>query len=199
MTNEQEKENMKKHKLGFDIDGTITCPAAIVPYLNKAFGLQLTLADLTDYDLLKVVDIPEREFTNWYAKKEAEIFTFSPIAEGAKDILLQWGREHELIFISARGKEVLDVTKEWFIRNGIRYDHIELIGSHKKIESASKHGVEIFFEDRYENAIEISEVCRIPVILFDTPYNQGSLPNYVKRVYSWKEAQKTVEDWFCWT
>ena len=199
MTNEQEKNDMNKHKLGFDIDGTITCPAAIVPYLNKAFGLQLTLANLTDYDLLKVVDIPEKEFTDWYTKKEAEIYTFSPIAEGAKDLLLRWGRKHELIFISARGKEVLDVTKEWFIRNGIPYDHIELIGSHEKIESARKHGVEIFFEDRYENAIEISEVCHIPVILFDTPYNQGPLPNRVIRVSNWKEAEKKVEEWFRWT
>lgn len=190
---------MKKKKLGFDIDGTITCPAAIVPYLNEAFGLQLTLSDLTDYDLLKVVDIPEKEFTDWYTKKEAEIFTFSPITEGAKDILQQWGKEHELIFISARGKEVLDVTKEWFIKNGIRYDHIELIGSHEKIESARKLGVEIFFEDKYENAIEISEACRIPVILFDTPYNQGSLPNRVIRVFNWKDAQKRVEEWFHWT
>lgn len=190
---------MKKRKLGFDIDGTITCPAAIVPYLNEAFQLQLTLKDLTDYDLLKVVDVPEKVFTEWYVKKEAEIFTCSPIAEGAKEILLQWGREHELIFISARGENVLDVTKDWFVTNGIRYDHIELIGSHEKIESARKLGVEMFFEDRYENAIEISEECRIPVLLFDTPYNQGSLPNRVKRVFSWKEAQEWVEEWFHWT
>jgi uncharacterized HAD superfamily protein len=189
------KYNMKKRKLGFDIDGTVTCPAAIVPFINEAFHLQLTLENLTDYDLLKVVDVPEKDFTDWYEKKEAEIFTFSPLAEGAKEALLKWGTDHELIFISARGENVLDVTKEWFISHGIRYDHIELIGSHEKVESVNKYGVEIFFEDKYENAIEIQEKCQIPVLLFDTPYNQGSLPNGVKRVFSWKEARNWVEEW----
>lgn len=190
------KYYMKKRKLGFDIDGTITCPAAIVPFLNEAFQLQLTLDDLTDYDLLKVVDIPEKEFTDWYDKKEADIFTLSPLATGARELLLEWGKQHELIFISARGENVLEVTKEWFINHGIRYDHLELIGSHEKVEAAKKYGVEIFFEDKYENAIEIAIKCHIPVLLFDTPYNQGSLPNEVKRVSSWKEANNWVQKWF---
>jgi uncharacterized protein len=194
--NEMGKYYMKKRTLGFDIDGTITCPAAIVPFINEAFQLQLSLADLTDYDLLKVVNVPEKEFTNWYEQKEADIFTMSPLAMGAKEVLLEWGKHHELIFISARGENVLEVTKEWFINHGIGYDHLELIGSHEKVEAAKKYGVEIFFEDKYENAIEIAKKCHIPVLLFDTPYNQGSLPNEVKRVFSWKEANNWVEKWF---
>lgn len=186
----------KKRKLGFDIDGTITCPAAIVPFINEAFQLQLTLSDLTDYDLLKVVDVPDKVFTDWYEEKEADIFTLSPLAMGAKEVLLEWGKHHELIFISARGENVLEVTKEWFITHGISYDHLELIGSHEKVDVAKKYGVEIFFEDKYENAIEIAEKCHIPVLLFDTPYNQGSLPIEVKRVFSWKEATDWVEEWF---
>ncbi len=190
------KYYMKKRKLGFDIDGTITCPAAIVPFINEAFQLQLTLADLTDYDLLKVVDVPAKDFIDWYEQKEADIFTMSPLAMDAKEVLLKWGKHHELIFISARGENVLEVTKEWFINHGISYDHLELIGSHEKVEAAIKNGVEIFFEDKYENAIEIAKKCHIPVLLFDTPYNQGSLPNEVQRVFSWKEAKNWVEKWF---
>jgi hypothetical protein len=55
--------------------------------------------------------------------------------------------------------------------------------------------VEIFFEDKHDNAVMIHEECQIPVILFDTPYNQDPIPNGVIRVNNWREANKWVENW----
>lgn len=38
-------------RFGIDIDGTVTSPDALVPFLNEGFKLQLTLDDITQYDL----------------------------------------------------------------------------------------------------------------------------------------------------
>jgi uncharacterized protein len=75
------------------------------------------------------------------------------------------------------------------------YHHIELIGSHDKISTAKKHGVDIFFEDKHDNAVAISEELSIPVLLFNTPYNQKPLPGGVIRVNDWQEANSWVQTW----
>jgi uncharacterized HAD superfamily protein len=55
--------------------------------------------------------------------------------------------------------------------------------------------VDIFLEDKHDNAVEIHEECKIPVLLFDTPYNREPIPEGVIRVYNWKEACHWVENW----
>ena len=41
----------------------------------------------------------------------------------------------------------------------------------------------------------IHEECNIPVLLFDTPYNQDPIPKGVIRVNNWNEANKWVKNW----
>lgn len=186
---------MMKKRFGIDIDGTVTRPEAMVPYLNEAFNLNITLNDIKQYDLTHLVTISEEQFADWFYENEPIIYKESPIAKGAKEALTNWKRKHELYFISARGSHLQQITEEWFLENTLEFDHIELIGSHDKIEAAKKYEVDIFFEDKHDNAVMIHEACEIPVILFDTPYNQEPLPNGVIRVRNWKEAYAWVEDW----
>lgn len=186
---------MMKKRFGIDIDGTVTCPEAMVPYLNEAFNLNITLNDIKQYDLTPLVTISEEQFAHWFYENEPIIYKESPIAKGAKEVLTNWKRKHELYFISARGSHLQQITEEWFLENTLEFDHIELIGSHDKIEAAKKYEVDIFFEDKHDNAVMIHEACGIPVILFDTPYNQEPLPNGVIRVRNWQEANAWVNDW----
>lgn len=184
-----------KKRFGIDIDGTVTCPATMVPYINRSFGLNLTLDDVKQYDLSPLVDITKEEFAKWWLDNEAEIYAQSPIAEGAQITLTEWGKRHELYFISARNTHLVELTKNWFDEHQLRYDHIELIGSHDKIKAAKEHKVDIFLEDKHDNAVTIHEECNIPVILFNTPYNQDPIPDGVIRVNNWSEAKKWVDKW----
>lgn len=184
-----------KKRFGIDIDGTVTCPSSMIPYLNKAFNLNITLDDIKQYDLTPLVDISEKEFSKWFKENEPVIYRESPLAEGAKEILTKWRQDHELYFISARGSHLQQITEEWFLENALEFDHIELIGTHDKIQAAKKFEVDIFLEDKHDNAVMIHEACKIPVILFDTPYNQDPVPNGVIRVSSWQEAYKWVDNW----
>ena len=186
---------MKKLRFGLDIDGTITSPSTFVPYLNESFQLNITLEDIKEYDLYPLVNVPKQEFDQWFIQNEPTIYTASPLAEGANIVLQKWAQEFELYFISARGAHLLEITKKWFIHNGLTFDHIDLIGTHDKISAAKKHKVDIFFEDKHDNAVMIHEACGIPVILFDTPYNRDPIPEGVIRVTNWNEAAEWVNKW----
>lgn len=182
-------------RFGIDIDGTVTCPTSLVPHINKAFELNITLDDLTEYELTECLNIPQDLFYKWFIEAEPAIYSQSPMAQGAKAVLDKWKHIHELYFISARPRTVLDVTERWFTHHELEYHHIELIGSHDKISTAKKHNIELFFEDKHDNAVDISEALDIPVILFDTPYNRKPAPDSVIRVHSWKEADNWVKKW----
>ncbi|WP_066064187.1 5' nucleotidase, NT5C type [Neobacillus soli] len=184
-----------RKRFGIDIDGTVTCPKSIIPFINKAFNMNIRYEDVNQYELTPFVNVSEEVFANWFFENEPIIYEGSAPAKGVVNILNKWKNKHELFFISARGNHLLDVTEKWFAANGITFHHIELIGSHDKVETVKKYGVEIFFEDKHDNAVNIHEECQIPVILFDTPYNQEPIPNGVIRVNNWREANSWVEKW----
>lgn len=185
-----------KKRLGIDIDGTVTCPTSMVTFINKAFNLNLLYEDVNRYELTPFVNVPEADFAKWFVESEPVIYRDSPPAKDAIQILSMWKKKHDLIFISARKPYLLDVTEEWFQRQGLSSHQIELVGSHDKVETVRKQRIDIFFEDKHDNAVMIHNECQIPVILFDTPYNQDPLPNGVIRVKDWREAYNWVENWF---
>ncbi|QTD41682.1 hypothetical protein [Sporosarcina sp. Te-1] len=187
---------MRRFRLGIDIDGTVTCPTSLLPHINERFGCNLGLEDIKEYDLTKAFDVDEVEFYEWYRQAEENIYRTSPAQEYAKDILSNWQETFELFYISARGENVFDCTVEWFQREGIPYDHIELIGSHHKIEAAKQFGVHCFFEDKHDNAVALHEELNIPVFLFDTPYNRLPIPDGVIRVTNWNEADQWMRRLF---
>ncbi|GAA0341334.1 nucleotidase [Bacillus carboniphilus] len=182
-------------RFGIDIDGTVTNPNSLLPHINKAFGSNLKLEDVTQYDLSKVMKVSPEEFHKWFVVAEHDIYSTSPLAQGAKEVLSQWKEQFELYFISARGSEHLEATKKWFDSNELFFHHIELIGTHDKIGAAKKYDVDIFLEDKHDNAVNIHLECGIPVLLFDTPYNREPIPNGVIRVTSWEEANTWVQQW----
>lgn len=183
-------------RLGIDIDGTVTSAEAFVPYLNRSFGLNLTLSDITEYDLTKLLKITQEEFWKWMDEHEPVVYKEAPIAPYAKEVLKEWQEEHHLIYITARRKHLEDLTYSWFDENEISYHHIDLVGSHHKIEAAKQHEVNVFFEDKHDNAVMIAEELQIPVLLFNAPYNQDPVPSNVIRVSNWLEAKKWVNDYW---
>lgn len=187
---------MTKVRFGIDIDGTVTCPTSLLPHINEAFKCNLKLEDIKEYDLTKAFNVDQKEFYDWFKSSEPVIYATSPIQADAKAVLSAWKEKYELYFISARGDNVMDVTLNWFKEQELLYDHIELIGTHNKIETARKHGVHVFFEDKHDNAVEINEELDIPVLLFNTPYNQQSAPKGVIRVNNWIEANEWIEKEF---
>lgn len=44
---------MKEKRFGIDIDGTVTCPTSLIPFINKDFSLNITLDDIKNTIYLK--------------------------------------------------------------------------------------------------------------------------------------------------
>ena len=189
---------MTKPRFGIDIDGTVTCPATLIPHINKQYNVNITLDDVSEYDFLSAFPHPvdRKAFQTWFKENEAYMYEVSEVAKDAKSILHAWRNHYELYYISARGENVSAITENWFKAQDIPYDHIELIGSHDKLAVAKKYEVQAFFEDKHDNAVMLAEELKIPVVLFDTPYNRLSVPNNVVRVYNWQEANQYVTNYF---
>jgi uncharacterized HAD superfamily protein len=186
-------EAVMRIRFGIDIDGTLTCPTTFVPFINKTLNKNITFDDMTQYDLTPLMGLTEKEFWTWMDEMEPIIYKDAPVAQGAKSIVQKWKNDFDLYFISARRNHLLEVTSNWFSNQQIEYDHLELIGSHNKIKAVKEHKIDMFFEDKHDNACDISEECQIPVLLFDTPYNRAPIPENVHRVKNWMEADQKVQ------
>ena len=187
---------MAPYRFGIDIDGTITDPASFIPYINQHFNKSLSLADIQDYDLSIALGITSAEFESWMQTHEPKVYQQSKPAEGALKVLSDWQEHHELYYISARSSSVKEITLNWFKQHGVPYDHIELLGQHNKLKASKKLNVDLFFEDKHDNAVMTAEECNIPVVLIDTPYNRLAVPDRVHRVYTWNEAKSLVDRLF---
>ncbi|SER69327.1 hypothetical protein [Salipaludibacillus aurantiacus] len=187
---------MGKYRFGIDIDGTVTDPATFLPYLNKHFNKDLTIEDIVEYDLTGVLGVSEKELWKWMQVHEPSIYKQADLAKFVKEILEEWKKQYELFYISARPKHVHELTINWFHENTVPYDHIELLGQHNKLEAVKKHQLDLFFEDKHDNACNIAEDAQIPVILMDTPYNQAPVPDNVYRASHWNQAKQIVEKLF---
>lgn len=190
--------NQVKPRFGIDIDGTVTCPSTLIPHINKQYNTNITLADVVEYDFLSAFPYPvdRAEFQAWFSKNEPAMYRVSEAAKHAKDVLNAWHKQFELYYISARGENVLNITYDWFSEQAIPYDNITLIGSHNKVQTAKDFAVDAFFEDKHDNAVMLAEELKIPVILFDTPYNRQPVPQNVFRVTDWLEADRVIQKHF---
>lgn len=184
---------MSSYRIGVDIDGTVTDPATFIPYLNQAFNKNLSFDQITQYHLAPLYGITEEQFLEWFLKSEGLIYAAADPAAGAPEVLKAWKKQHQLIFISARHVNHYQLTLDWFHKHDLPYHCIDLLGSHRKVEKAQEHNVDLFLEDKLDNANELAEELDIPIILFDTPYNQGSSHQRVHRVHHWNEARTIVD------
>lgn len=186
----------KKYSFGIDIDGTVTTPEFLLPYINKAFNTNLILDDITTYDLTRALSVDKREFFDWYKKEELKIYKNPPVQLNAQRILSDWYPNVALNYITAREENSREVTDNWFKTNLLPFDVIDIVGPTDKSLAGRKYNVQLFMEDKHDNAVHLHEELDIPVLLFDAPYNREPIPNGVIRVRNWLEAEQWVKKEF---
>lgn len=103
--------------------------------------------------------------------------------------------------MTAKPDYLREKTQIWLNKHyGDVFKEIHFIGEihanqngHKKSkgELCDEIGVDIFIEDSMANARNIARLHR-PVLLIDSPWNQGELPDNVRRVSGWREVMEIV-------
>ncbi|MCT4796528.1 MAG: hypothetical protein LPJ96_12880 [Exiguobacterium sp.] len=176
--------------IGIDLDGTVTDPQSCFHYMNDALGYTIDYQRATEYELHTYTTMTQHDFWKFMIEHghEEEIYRRSLPHTEVSDVLWHMRKTHRLHYVTARSEAVRSVTEDWIKQQALPLDSLIMTGSHDKVGVVQDLSLDLFMEDRYENAISIHEQTEIPVLLFDAPYNRKPLPHGVKRIASWKEA-----------
>lgn len=183
---------MKNLNICIDIDGTTTTAYDWLDRANIYFEKELEDKDVIHYEIHRVLGISPEEYKEFYEEYKYLIHLENKPRKSAQEVINRLSSRHSIHFVTAREKELEYVTRTWLRHNSINYDSLTLLGSHRKVETARQLQADLFIEDRYENALELSE-AGFKVILMDCNYNRLALPEAIVRVSSWTEIEAIVK------
>lgn len=185
---------MKNFNICIDIDGTITDPYFWLNTANKYFNKNITIDKVTEYPIDKVMGITREEYYGFYNKSKFEMHNEEVrLRENAREIIEELIRLNNIYFVTARDKDLEMLTYSYLNKNNIPYDDVFVLGTHYKVDMAKKLKCDIFIEDCYENALQLSE-NGFKVLLIDTNYNRKPLNKNIIRVFNWNEIYEIIKE-----
>lgn len=178
---------MKFFNICIDIDGTITDPYFWLDSANAYFEKDLQIEDITQYRIDKVMGVTRKEYLDFYNKKRFQLHSEKqPIREDAKEIIQQLIKTNNIYFVTAREKDMEILTHRYLNKHNIPYDGVFVLGTSYKVDAAASLKCDIFIEDCYENALQLSK-NGFKTLLIDTTYNRFPLNKNMTRVFNWNE------------
>ncbi|WP_432401325.1 5' nucleotidase, NT5C type [Wukongibacter sp. M2B1] len=182
---------MTKLNLCVDIDGTITTPYYWLKDGNQYFNTNLKPEDVCEYEIHKVLNVSREEYLRFYDLLGEEIHAKAKLRSRARRILCKLAEYHNIHYVTAREKKMTEVTHWWIDKKKLPVDGIHILGSHYKVDKAKELRCDIFIEDRYENALEISK-AGYKVLLIDCNYNRLPIPKEIVRVKDWDDIYNEI-------
>jgi len=183
-------------KIGIDLDDVLADSLPhYVQAFNRRFGLSIDLADAAWRIFDRFPHISRREAHDFFSELiEDGFFSSRPLLPGAKEAVESLAEEdHRLFIVTGRATRDAATTRDWLDQVGLLrhfeavvHNGMEPVGRYKS-GAASELQLELFIEDELVVARAVAETT-IPVLLFDRPWNQGTLPASVQRVRSWTEV-----------
>lgn len=184
---------MKNLNICIDIDGTITEAYFWLGLCNEYFNKNFTEEQITEYAIHKVLGVEDKEYEKFYEKCKVKMHTEQKLREDAQPVIKELSRLHNIYFVTARDKSLTMLTHGYLRRNEVPYDELFVLGSHYKVEKARELRCDVFIEDSYENAVQLSK-AGFKVLLMDTNYNRKSLNEGIIRVYNWTEINEIINE-----
>jgi uncharacterized HAD superfamily protein len=184
---------MKNLNICIDIDGTITDPYFWLNSVNRYFNKNITINEVTEYEIHKVMGISREEYDDFYNKNKFIIHGEEEyIREDAKKIIRELINNNNIYFVTAREQDLEILTYSYLKKHNIPYDGVFVLGTHYKVDMAKKLNCDIFIEDCYKNALQLSE-NGFKILLIDTNYNRMPLNENITRVSNWNEINKIIK------
>ncbi len=192
------KNKGNRMNIGIDIDDTINRLSDILPQ----YAIKYNEENKIDYEVAinrwgfeEAFGWDEdhiKKFLNQYIKR---CYNEVGIKNEAQEYINKLKEDgNKIIIITARGSQhcgdIYNISKDWFIKQGINIDKLE-VECPQKVEKCKENKIDIFIDDNVQNCKEVHEALNIPVLLFDSIYNQEDTT--LKRVHSWKEAYEEIK------
>ena len=194
--------NNPRRKIGIDFDDVIYgFNRAYCDFHNAKYGTNIAYEDISQYEMEKTWGISLQECV-----KRVDEFYFSTDHAGAKPVegslrgigILK--RDNDLHLITSRREDVRAQTTSWlekhFPNTFAEIHFTNQFGSTKKkrlkSEVCKELGIDVMVEDALHYADDLS-TKGVRVLLLDTPWNQGQVPELVSRVDSWDEAVEALQ------
>lgn len=184
---------MKNLNICIDIDGTITDAYYWLESCNKYFDTNVTKEQVTEYYIHKVLGVSEEEYVEFYENNKFELHSDQPLREYAKSIITKLNLVNNIYFVTARDKSLTLLTQSYLKDKEIPYDNLFVLGSHYKVDIAKELNCDIFIEDNYDNAIQLSN-AGFKVLLINTNYNKKPINENITRVDNWIEISIMINN-----
>jgi len=184
---------MKNLNICIDIDGTITDPYYWLSYANDYFKCNISESQVTSYSISTILNIEERAYLEFYEQFKTKIHNEQKLRDDVKDVLDKLHQLNNLYFVTARDKSLELLTVLYLLNHEIPFDEVIVLGYINKVPTAINLDCDIFIEDSYDNAIQLSN-SGFKVILMDTNYNRFPLNNNIIRAYSWNEILQIITE-----
>ncbi len=183
-----------KFSLGIDIDGVIAnTQPLIISELNAYFDKTYTVNDFYHMTPEEAYNIDRPQLYDFIAERELRLIKAAGPVQGSVEAIHKLKERCRITIISARTTEFYPNTVDWLRKHGIKHDQLILLGEHDKRKTCLEECVQLFIEDSLKNAEQVSS-CGIPIYLFNATYNQGEIPDLVRRVDSWPQIVDLLEE-----
>jgi len=189
----KEGGKMKKLNICIDIDGTITDPYYWLSYANAYFNSNISESQVTSYDIAKVLNINRSEYLEFYEKFKTKIHSNQELRNDVKVTLDKLYESNNIYFVTARDKSLELLTRVYLKKHELQFNEVFVLGTPNKVPTAMDLNCDIFIEDSYDNAIQLSN-SGFKVILIDTNYNRLPLNDNIILVYNWNEIFEIINE-----
>lgn len=185
--------------IGIDIDDTLNNLSDILIEYGKKYNKENAIEHEIQenrYDFEEAFGWNKEQENKFKEQYIATCLSQATIKNGAKEYIHKLkGEGHKVYIITARTpeetvKNVQEISEEWLKRNGIELDKLE-VGCEQKVDKCREHKIDVFIDDNTDHCKAVHESLGIPVILFDSIYNQGVKD--FNRVYNWEEAYELIK------
>lgn len=185
--------------IGIDIDDTLNNLSEILIEYGKKYNEENSIKHEIQedrYDFQEAFGWNKEQEDKFKEQYIGTCLSQATIKTGAREYVQKLKEEgHKIFIITARTeqetvKNVQEISAEWLKRNGIMLDKLE-VGCEQKVEKCREHNIDVFIDDNTEHCKSVHESLGIPVIMFDSIYNQGV--KEFNRVYNWEEAYKLIK------
>lgn len=188
-------------RIGVDVDDVLA--ESLPGYLDafrSHFGREVRIEDAAWEIFARYPEIPTSEMWAFYAKlEETDFLGTRPVYTEAADAMRALARAgHRLVVVTGRLSAHQEHTRRLLQNAGIAglFDEAVHRDGEKAVDYKPRvvreRGLDLFVEDELHVAAATALVP-VPVLLFDRPWNQGTLPQGVTRVTSWDHVLRYVD------